>query len=113
MNEIGINNVLAQIRAMQAQTAQRPAGIAPVAPGAPQAAQKAGFESVLKSAVDSVNQAQQDSSRLQTSFAMGDKSTDLASVMVAGARAQVQFKGMVEVRNRLVSAYQDIMNMPI
>jgi flagellar hook-basal body complex protein FliE len=110
MNEIGINNVLAQIRAMQAQTAQRPAGVTPVAP---QAAQKAGFESVLKSAVDSVNQAQQDSSRLQTAFAMGDKSTDLASVMVAGARAQVQFKGMVEVRNRLVSAYQDIMNMPI
>ena len=31
----------------------------------------------------------------------------------SGAKAQVQFKGMVEVRNRLVSAYQDIMNMPV
>ncbi|HSW14371.1 MAG TPA: flagellar hook-basal body complex protein FliE, partial [Solimonas sp.] len=60
-----------------------------------------------------VNEAQQDSARLQNAFAIGDKNTDLASVMVAGARAQVQFKGMVEVRNRLVSAYQDIMNMPI
>ncbi|MDM4770800.1 flagellar hook-basal body complex protein FliE [Solimonas sp. SE-A11] len=109
MNEIGINNVLSQIRAMQAQTAQRPAGVAAAQP----VAQKAGFDSVLKSAVESVNQAQQDSSRLQTAFAMGDKSVDLASVMVAGAKSQVQFKGMVEVRNRLVSAYQDIMNMPI
>lgn len=110
MNEIGINNVLAQIRAMQTQAMQRPAGVPAVAQPA---AQKAGFESVLQGAVNRVNEAQQDSSRLQTAFALGDRNTDLASVMVAGARAQVQFKGMVEVRNRLVSAYQDIMNMPI
>jgi len=109
MNEIGVNNVLAQIRAMQAQAAQRPAAAAPVQP----VAQKAGFESLLQNAVNRVNDTQQDSARLQNAFAMGDKNTDLASVMVAGARAQVEFKGMVEVRNRLVSAYQDIMNMPI
>jgi len=38
---------------------------------------------------------------------------DLAQVMVAGARSQLNFRGAVEVRNRLVAAYQDIMNMPI
>lgn len=109
MNEIGVNNVLAQIRAMQAQATQRPAAAAPAAQVAP----KAGFESLLQNAVNRVNDAQSDSVKLQSAFAMGDRNTDLASVMVAGARAQVQFKGMVEVRNRLVSAYQDIMNMPI
>ena len=44
---------------------------------------------------------------------MGDPQTDLAQVMLASGRAQVSFTALNEVRNRLVSAYQDVMNMPI
>ena len=50
---------------------------------------------------------------LQNKFQLGDPNTDLASVMLASSRAQVEFKGLVETRNRMVRAYQDIMNMPL
>jgi len=107
MTTINVNSVLSQIRAMQTQVGQKPA-VQPVA-----AQPQGGFDKLLTSAIGQVNSAQQDSARLQKVFASGDANTDLSSVMIAGAKAQVQFKAMVEVRNRLVSAYQDIMNMPI
>lgn len=108
MNEMDVSRVLAQIRTLQAQASQRPA-----APVAGAAVPKAGFDTMLKSAIDQVNQSQQTSARLQESFARGDRNTDLSTVMLAGAKAQVEFRGVVEVRNRMVAAYQDIMNMPL
>lgn len=102
-----VNRVLAQIRTLQAQAGFKPA--AARADAAPQA----GFDTMLKGAIERVNQTQQTAAQLQTAFARGDRDVDLSNVMLAGARAQVEFRAMVEVRNRLVSAYQDIMNMPI
>ncbi|NGY06918.1 flagellar hook-basal body complex protein FliE [Solimonas terrae] len=109
MNEINVNSVLAQIRSMQAQVAAP----ARVAPGAATQAPEGGFATVLKTAISEVNGAQNDAAALQKSFALGDPNVELSSVMLAGAKAQVQFKAMTEVRNRLVAAYQDIMNMPL
>ena len=43
----------------------------------------------------------------------GDKSVALPEVMIALQKASLSFQAMTEVRNRLVSAYQEIMNMPI
>lgn len=111
MNEINVSSVLAQIRSMQAQqTALAPARVQQ--PGTAQPAE-GGFASVLKTAIHEVNGAQNDAVSLQKSFALGDPNVELSSVMLAGAKAQVQFKAMTEVRNRLVAAYQDIMNMPL
>jgi len=107
MSEMDVSRVLAQIRTLQSQASFKPA----TAPAA--AAPTAGFDSLLKGAIDQVNQTQQTSARLQESFARGDRNTDLSTVMLAGAKAQVEFRGMVEVRNRLVAAYQDIMNLPL
>lgn len=112
MNEINVSDVLAQIRNLQAQAASHASSRA-TAPAAAPATGAGSFASALKSAVGEVNSAQQDASRLQQSFALGDRSTELSSVMLATAKAQVQFKAMTEVRNRLVAAYQDIMNMPL
>ena len=109
MNEMDVGRVLAQIRTLQAQASFKPA--APMA--GPAATPKVGFDTLLKGAIDQVNQTQQTSVRLQESFVRGDRNTDLSSVMLAGAKAQVEFRGMVEVRNRLVAAYQDIMTMPL
>jgi flagellar hook-basal body complex protein FliE len=50
---------------------------------------------------------------LATRFELGDYKVSLSEVMIAGAKSQVQFRGLVEVRNRVVAAYQDVMNMPI
>jgi flagellar hook-basal body complex protein FliE len=108
MNEMDVSRVLAQIRTLQAQASSRPA-----APMATDAAPKVGFDTMLKGAIDQVNQSQKTSVKLQEAFARGDRNTDLSTVMLAGAKAQVEFRGMVEVRNRMVAAYQDIMNMPL
>lgn len=112
MTDIDINNVLAQIRSLQSQAANKPAaGVDPAA--ADGAFPPGGFGAVLKSALENVNQVQGNAQRLQNAFELGDPNTDLASVMLATGKAQVAFKSVVEVRNRVVSAYQDIMNMPL
>ncbi len=108
MNEMDVSRVLAQIRTLQAQASSRPA-----APAAGEVVPKGGFDTMLKGAIEQVNQSQRTSAKLQESFARGDSNTDLSTVMLAGAKAQVEFRGMVEVRNRMVAAYQDIMNMPL
>ena len=64
-------------------------------------------------AIDSVSRAQNTSGALQQAFELGDPRADLARVMVAMQQSQVAFRATVEVRNRLVQAYQDVMNMPV
>ena len=108
MNEIDVNRVLAQIRTLSAQASNKPAAAAQTG-----AATGPGFDKIVSNAIGKVNETQNDATRMQQAFETGDPSADLASVMLAQAKAQVSFKAMSEVRNRLVSAYQDIMNMPV
>ena len=106
MSEINVNSVLAQIRAFGAQAATQVRSAQP-------AAGSDSFGDLMKNSIDSVNSAQSEAARQQHYFELGDPNTDLSSVMLATSKAQVSFRGMVEVRNRLVSAYQDIMNMQL
>lgn len=103
-----IASVLTQIRALQAQTRITPPSLesVPVAAGP-------SFGDTLKRALSGVNQSQMQSRRLAEAFELGDPRVDLARVMIASQQAQVGFKAVVEVRNRMVQAYQDVMNMPI
>lgn len=71
------------------------------------------FTEVLSNAVDKVNDIQQEAGKLSDAFVSGDKSIDLTQVMVAGQKANISFQAMVQVRNKLVSAYQEVMNMQI
>jgi len=71
------------------------------------------FGAMLKSAIDSVNASQQQAGKLSDSFENGDPQTNLTEVMVALQKAKISFQAMLEVRNKLVVAYQDIMNMQI
>lgn len=116
-----ISSVLAQIRAHEMRTrgfgdvagsnAINPAagGIAPPGASAPQG----GFSATLSRAIDGVSKVQNESGELQRAFELGDPKADLARVMVAMQQSQVAFRATVEVRNRLVQAYQDVMNMPV
>ena len=118
MSQIDVNSVLAQIRALHTQTSQAtrstavPQPAATVTAGAGNATAPS-FGRVMEAALDRVSLSQTQAADLQTRFQLGDRDTDLASVMLASSRAQVEFKGLVEVRNRMVRAYQDIMNMPL
>jgi flagellar hook-basal body complex protein FliE len=120
MNAIDVNRVLSQIRTLQAQTRSPGQAIEPgvaagigAGVGRTEGAPANGFGSLLRSAVDSVASSQNAAAEAQKRFELGDANTDLATVMLATSKSQVSFKAMVEVRNRMVSAYQDIMNMPL
>jgi flagellar hook-basal body complex protein FliE len=119
-----ISAVLSQIRAYQGQLGQAASAPGDVArsdaiQGLMGTVQEAGrssapsFSETLRGALSGVNEAQARSGALQKAFEMGDPSADLAKVMVASQQAQVAFKATVEVRNKLVQAYQDVMNMPL
>jgi len=114
MSQMEINNVLAQIRSLSAQAKL---GIGPAAGAAASgAAQQTGatqFANLLRQGIDSVNQTQQSAADLATAFERGTPGVELPQVMIEMQKASVSFRAMTEVRNRLVSAYQEIMNMPI
>jgi len=75
--------------------------------------QEAGFGEMLKNAVDGVNQQQAESSQLQQAYEQGVEGVDLTQVMISMQKASLSFEAMKQVRNRLVSAYEDIMNMSV
>ena len=115
-----ISSILSQIRAHEMRTRMADAapsnGVGPIgtpAAGAAPAAGVSGFQQTLSNAIDKVSATQRTSGELQKAFELGDPNADLARVMVAMQNSQVAFRGTVEVRNRLVQAYQDVMNMPI
>ena len=120
MSSMQIDSVLAQIRALQSQVkigaphVDKPGAIAP--PGATGGVAGVGqtsFANVLKQGLERVNEAQRSASDLATKFERGVPGVELSQVMLESQKASVAFRATVEVRNRLVSAYQEIMNMPI
>lgn len=73
----------------------------------------ADFAQILQSSIDKVNQTQQTANQMAEKLAAGDTSQNLHEVMIALQTASVSFQEMVQVRNKLVTAYQDVMNMSV
>jgi len=73
----------------------------------------ASFSNAFSQALDKVNGLQQTSGQLQDAYLRGDSNVDITRVMVASQKANVAFQAVVQVRNRLVDAYKDVMNMPL
>jgi len=82
---------------------------------ASQAAEAGGvdFSKVLQSTLEQVNQAQQSAKTMTEDFASGQSNVNLQDVMVNLQKANLSFQQMVQVRNKLVTAYNDIMNMQV
>ena len=99
-----INQVLAQMRVAKAQA---------MGGGAVNETIQNDFGDLLKRSIDAVNETQQDATALRTSFEQGREGLDLADVMIAVQKSSISFQAMVEVRNKLVDAYKDVMNMPV
>ena len=72
-----------------------------------------GFSGALKSALNSVSAAQNDATRMQQEVTMENPNVSLESTMVAIQKAQIGFAATLNVRNRMVQAYTDIMNMQV
>ncbi len=71
------------------------------------------FQSMFANAINNVNAKQRHAGELRERFEKGDPQIDLPEVMIAAQKASVSFQAMTEVRNKLVEAYKDIMNMPV
>jgi len=71
------------------------------------------FAGMMEKAIDQVNQTQMQAADLGKALEMGDPNVDLAQVMVAMQKSKVSFQALTEVRNKLLTAYQDVMNMPV
>ncbi|MCF7966989.1 MAG: flagellar hook-basal body complex protein FliE [Methylobacter tundripaludum] len=104
MSEMNVNQVLAQMRAMSLE-----AGSAKVQ----ETGGGADFAAMLKQSIGAVNDTQQTAGKMAEAFEQGDTNVSLAEVMVASQKASVSFQAMLQVRNKLVEAYQDVMNMPM
>jgi flagellar hook-basal body complex protein FliE len=104
MSEMNVNQVLAQMRTMSIEASSSK----PV-----ETENKSDFAAVLKDSIDSVNQTLNTSASLSKAFETGEPDTSLAEVMIASQKANVSFQAMLQVRNKLVDAYKDVMNMPM
>ncbi len=106
MNEINPQQLLAQIRTLNSELHGTTAPPAPTG-------DVTGFDNFLKTAIDDVNASQQAAAALKRDFESERNDVDLTEVMVAVQKADLSFRAMTEVRNKLVTAYQEIMNMPV
>lgn len=112
----GIQQILAlrqQIvdRSQLLQQLHAPASLAP-SPAAPEADPGGGFTDALKQALDGVSGTQNRAEALSEAYEKGEV-TDVAAVMLARQEAGIAFEATLQVRNRLLSAYQDIMRMGV
>ena len=73
----------------------------------------ASFRTALADALKSVSQSQDESASLQRAYISGNAEVSLEQTMMAMQKSQVAFQAATTVRNRLVSAYSDIMNMNV
>lgn len=105
MDTKGIDQLLSQLNATSALAGgnSAPAGTADAA----------NFAEILKGAVDSVNNAQQGADQLAQAFQLGQPDANIQDVMISLQKANLSFQTMVQVRNKLVAAYQDVMNMQV
>ena len=81
------------------------------APTAPQAKPEGGFGNFLKEAINQVDSLEKGSQEELHKFL--NKDTDLHSVMIALEKADLSFQVMMQVRNKIVQAYQEIMRMQV
>jgi flagellar hook-basal body complex protein FliE len=105
MDTRGIDQMLSELRA----TAQIASGKT-LQPKQAGEAGAADFGQILKSTLD---QVQMDAQKLAQDFSAGTGNASLQDVMMSLQKANLSFQQMVQVRNRLVSAYHDIMNMQV
>lgn len=103
---MSINSIHGEMQAMmlQASNTQTPA-----------TGQKVGadFGQLLENAINNVNALQKTSSDLQTRFDQGDADVSLSDVMIARNKSSVAFEATIQIRNKLVESYKELMNMPV
>ena len=106
---VEFNRLMLDMRSMQMDAMAQPKSAAQAVTELGQSS----FADMLGQAINKVSDTQQASNQLATAFEIGKSGVDLTDVMVASQKASVSFQALTQVRNKLVQAYQDIMQMPV
>ena len=104
MNEINTDNLLVQMRVMAAQAQGETTT---------EKTELADFGGLLKQSIDQVNEMQQQSRTAKEAFQAGTGDMSLAEVMLTSEKAGIAFQAVLQVRNKVIQAYQDVINMPL
>ena len=118
-NRVDINRLLVEMRSMKSQAQVQ--GVQPQGldgglkgvRGVDKSREVPSFSEIMGQAVNKVNDTQKASSALGSAYERGDPGVDITDVMVASQKAGVAFQAATQVRNKLIDAYRDVMNMPI
>ena len=114
MSQIDVNSVLLQLRQLGTQAtsmaSETPMG---AAGNAITGAAGLDFGSLLKRSVAAVADSQSTAQSQVNAFERGDAGSDIGSTVIAGQKADLSFRALVQVRNKLTDAYTNIMNMPV
>jgi flagellar hook-basal body complex protein FliE len=108
---IDTSRIQAMVEQLKAAAARSQEGVNPLQ--TEKSVGKPDFAQALKSSLDQVNGAQQSAEQLGQKFVMGDDNVNLSDVMISMQKANISFQATVQVRNKLVSAYHDIMAMQV
>lgn len=111
-HRIEMNKVLAEMQALRQRSGvnlDRPSDSVKLVPET----NKSEFSQMLSNAINNVNDIQQESSRLKKAYEADEPGVNLAQVMIASQKAGIAFQATTQVRNKLVEAYRDVMNMPV
>ena len=110
MSPVDTQSLLMQMKVLAAQAQQQTSAVSSTPP---QEAEQVNFADLLKSGIEQVNAQQQKAGEMKKAFEMGDPNVELSQVMLQAQKASLSFEAMTQVRNKLVEAYKEIMNMPI
>ena len=105
MSSLQIQQVLAEMRSLQARASGAETPVA--------AAQPSDFANLMKNSIDHVATMQNQATALADAYEAGDKGVDLTKVMLEVQKAGLAFHAMTEVRNKLIDAYTQVMNMSV
>jgi flagellar hook-basal body complex protein FliE len=107
MTDINAAQLLNQIRTMT-QSIEKP-----LADSGEGSGSVGGFGEIFKSAMGSVNHLMQEADSMKVNYELGDSSVSLAGVKIAEQEASIAFQASLQVRNKLLDAYRNVMEMPV
>jgi flagellar hook-basal body complex protein FliE len=107
MEPISMASLLTKLQEARAVVSGLPA------PASPSGTKQVDFAAVLKGSIDRVDKAQGAATQMAEQFQLGDPKVTLEDTMVAMQKANISFQAAVQIRNRVVAAYHDIMNLQI
>lgn len=106
MDKIAMTELLTKLQAAREAVGKLPTQVA-------RSQNPVDFAKVLRGALDGINQTQAQSRTLAQEFQLGNPNVNLEDVMVSMQKSSIAFQAAVQVRNKLVQAYHDIMTMQI